>query len=105
MRGMQVMMDRDLANLYDVETKRINEQVKRNIQRFPEKYCFQVSLAEKNELVAKCDRFVSLKHSSYLPICIYGSWLYICKKDPESDRLIMSDFFYGFTFKKRKDSV
>lgn len=43
-----------------METKRINEQVKRNIQRFPERYCFQLSLKEKAELVAKCDRFASL---------------------------------------------
>ncbi|WP_349019040.1 ORF6N domain-containing protein [Pedobacter ginsengisoli] len=61
------MIDRDLAELYEVETKRINEQVKRNIQRFPERYCFQLSLEEKTELVAKCDRFASLKHSSSLP--------------------------------------
>jgi hypothetical protein len=66
-RTMQVMIDRDLAELYGVETKRINEQVKRNIQRFPERYCFQLSLKEKAELVAKCDRFASLKHSSSLP--------------------------------------
>jgi hypothetical protein len=51
-RTMQVMIDRDLAELYEVETKRINEQVKRNIQRFPERYCFQLSLEEKTELVA-----------------------------------------------------
>jgi hypothetical protein len=42
-RGMQVMIDEDLALLYGVETKRINEQVKRNIERFPDNFCFRLS--------------------------------------------------------------
>ncbi len=66
-RGISVMIDRDLAEMYQVDTKRLNEQVKRNIERFPEKFRFQLSETEKNELVANCDRFESLKHSSYLP--------------------------------------
>lgn len=45
-RGKQVLLDRDLAMLYGVETKRINEQVKRNIERFPEEFCFQLNLEE-----------------------------------------------------------
>ena len=68
MRGMQVMIDRDLAELYGVLTKRINEQVKRNASRFPEQFCFQLNEYEKIELVANCDRFKSLKHSSSFPI-------------------------------------
>ena len=40
-RGQKVMLDRDLATLYGVETKRLNEQVKRNIKRFPEDFMFQ----------------------------------------------------------------
>lgn len=66
-RGTSVMIDRDLAEMYQVETKRLNEQVKRNIERFPEKFRFQLSETEKNELVANCDRFESLKHSSSFP--------------------------------------
>lgn len=42
-RGKQVMLDRDLATLYKVETKRLNEQVKRNIERFPDDFMFQLS--------------------------------------------------------------
>ena len=66
-RGVQVMIDRDLAELYDVSTKRLNEQVKRNIERFPELFRFQLSDDEKNELVANCDRFEKLKHSTVNP--------------------------------------
>ena len=45
-RGKQVLLDRDLATLYGVETKRINEQVKRNIERFPKDFCFQLDATE-----------------------------------------------------------
>lgn len=67
LRGKQVMIDRDLAELYGVDTKRLNEQVKRNIDRFPERFRFQLSKQEKDELVANCDRFNGLKHSSSKP--------------------------------------
>lgn len=63
-RGKQVLVDRDLASIYGVSTKRLNEQVRRNIARFPERYRFQLTKNEMMELVAKCDRFKSLKHSS-----------------------------------------
>lgn len=66
-RNVQVMIDRDLAELYGVDTKRLNEQVKRNAARFPESFRFQLTEQEKKELVANCDRFASLKHSNALP--------------------------------------
>ena len=66
-RGKQVMFDRDLAEMYQVEVKRLNEQVKRNIDRFPETFRFQLNSQEKHELVANCDRFESLKHSTVNP--------------------------------------
>ncbi len=66
-RGKQVMIDRDLAELYGVETKVINQAVKRNIERFPEEFRFQLINQEMNELVTNCDRFKSLKHSTVLP--------------------------------------
>ena len=63
-RGNQIMIDRDLAELYGVETKRLNEAVKRNIERFPKRFRFQLTKEEMAELVANCDRFNSLKHST-----------------------------------------
>ena len=66
-RGRQVMIDRDLAYLYNVETKALNQAVKRNINRFPESFRFQISDDEKDELVTNCDRFKTLKHSSLNP--------------------------------------
>ena len=66
-RGMQVMLDRDLAELYEVETKVFNQAIKRNENRFPDDFRFQLTNTEKNELVTNCDRFNSLKHSSVNP--------------------------------------
>lgn len=66
-RGIQVMIDRDLAEIYQVKTKVLNQAVKRNRDRFPETFRFQLNEAEKNELVTNCDRFEKLKHSSVTP--------------------------------------
>lgn len=63
-RGKQIMIDRDLAELYGVETKKLNQAVKRNIERFPERFRFQLTKEEMAELVANSDRFNSLKHST-----------------------------------------
>ena len=57
-RGKQVMIDRDLAELYGVETKRITEAVKRNIELFPEEFRFQLTRDEMDEPVSNCDRFI-----------------------------------------------
>ena len=69
-RGVQVMLDRDLAMLYGVTTKRLNEQVKRNLARFPDTFRFVLSSEEMDELVANCDRFKMMKHSS-VPMCAF----------------------------------
>ena len=66
-RGTAVMIDRDLATFYSVDTKRINEQARRNIERFPERFRFQLTNEETAQLVAFCDRFKSLKHSTVNP--------------------------------------
>ncbi|MBI4681905.1 MAG: ORF6N domain-containing protein [Nitrospirae bacterium] len=66
-RGKKVMLDRDLAALYGVETKALNQAVKRNLSRFPEDFMFQLSIIERNELVTNCDRFKTLKHSTVAP--------------------------------------
>jgi len=54
-RGQKVMLDADLADLYGVTTKRLNEQVKRNCARFPKDFMFQLTEIEKPEVVANCD--------------------------------------------------
>jgi hypothetical protein len=67
-RGFKVMIDTDLAVLYNVPTKRLKEHVRRNIERFPEDFMFELTKIEKDELVANCDRLATLKHSSVNPL-------------------------------------
>ena len=72
-RGMQVMTDYDLAKLYNVETKRLNEQVKRNINRFPENFRFQLTQSEWeymwSQIATTSNQFT--KTSFYSSICIH----------------------------------
>lgn len=67
LRGTKVMVDADLAELYGVTTKRLNEQVKRNRARFPGDFMFQLDADEKAEVVANCDHLHKLKFSRTLP--------------------------------------
>ena len=66
-RGLRVMIDADLAALYGVETKRLNEQVKRNRERFPADFLLQLTPSEKAEVVANCDHLGKLKFSKASP--------------------------------------
>ena len=66
-RGEKIIIDADLAEFYGVPTKRLNEQVKRNKDRFPEDFRFQLNADEKSEVVAKCDHLEKLKFSRVLP--------------------------------------
>lgn len=66
-RGHKVMLDADLAKLYGVNTKALNQAVKRNQERFPPDFVFPLTEDEKEELVTICDRFKNLKHSNVLP--------------------------------------
>lgn len=64
LRGEKVILDSDVAELYGVETKRINEAVKNNSDRFPDGYIIEIDKSKKIELVENFDRFNKLKHST-----------------------------------------
>ena len=66
-RDQKVMVDSDLGALYGVTTKQLNQQVKRNIKRFPSNFMFQLTEIEKEYVVANCDHLKKLKFSSSLP--------------------------------------
>ena len=66
-RGEKVIIDADLAAFYGISTKRLNEQVKRNRKRFPVDFIFQLTKAEKGEVVANCDHLNKLKYAQTLP--------------------------------------
>lgn len=76
-RGEQVLLDSDVGELYGVETKRINEAVKNNPDRFPSGYVIELNDEEKNELVENFDRFNKLKHSSANPKAFTEKGLYM----------------------------
>jgi phage regulator Rha-like protein len=76
-RGISVILDSDVAELYGVETKEINQAVKNNPEKFPEGYIMETNQNEKNELVKNFDRFNKLKHSTVLPTAFTEKGLYM----------------------------
>lgn len=66
-RGQKVMLDSDLAELYGVPTKALNQAVKRNSERFPSDFMFRLNVAEKRDVVTNCDHLTRLKYSPALP--------------------------------------
>lgn len=67
LRDQRVMIDADLAELYGVETRAINQAVRRNPHRFPADFMFRLTRAEKTQLITNCDHLAKLKFSSALP--------------------------------------
>ena len=66
-RGRKVMIDSDLAGVYSVETRSLNQAVKRNAERFPEDFVFRLNAAEKTEVITNCDHLAHLKFAKSLP--------------------------------------
>lgn len=67
-RGQKVMLDRDLAELYGVETKQLKRQVKRNLERFPEDFMFELTREEYNSLRSQIGTLKKGEHSKFLPM-------------------------------------
>ena len=87
-RGQNVMISNDLAELYGVTPKRLNEQVKRNIKRFPRNFMFQLTKHEKEKVVANCDHLKNLKYSPYLPYAFTEHGTMMLANVLNSDRAI-----------------
>jgi len=77
LRDQKVLVDSDVAEIYGVETKRINEAVKNNPNRFPDGYYFEVDKLTKNKLVENFDRFKKMKHSIVSPKAFTEKGLYM----------------------------
>ena len=88
-RGQKVLLDKDLAELYEVTTKVLNQAVKRNIKRFPEDFMFKLSKSESNELVTKCDRFKTLKHSTVTPYAFTEQGVAMLSSVLKSERAVL----------------
>jgi ORF6N domain len=97
-RGHKVMIDRDLAELYGVSTKSLNQQVKRNIERFPANFMFQLSEQEKTEVVTICDHLSDLRFSHQLPYAFTEHGVAMLSSVLNSDRAVKMSIFIINTF-------
>ena len=66
-RGQRVMLDADLAMLYGVPTRVLNQAVRRNLKRFPQDFMFKLTQPEKNQVITICDHLKNLKYAKALP--------------------------------------
>ena len=87
-RSVRVILDSDLALLYGVRTKRLNEQVKRNQNRFPVDFMFQLTEVEKSEVVANCDHLRKLRFSPALPFAFSEHGALMAANILKSDRAV-----------------
>jgi hypothetical protein len=95
-RGQQVLLDADVAQIYGVETRDINKAVSNNPDKFPEGYILELSKAEKNELVENFHRFKRLKHSTVNPKAFPEKGLYMLAtilKNPQAMRALNNSLF------------
>lgn len=67
-RGRKVLIDADLAGIYGVETRTLNQAVKRNAERFPDDFVFRLNTSEKSEVITNCDHLAHLKFAKSLPL-------------------------------------
>ena len=88
LRGQKVMVDADLAALYGVPTKVLNQAVTRNKKRFPSDFMFRLTKEERHELVTNCDRLNRLKHSSVFPRAFTEQGVAMLSTVLNSDRAI-----------------
>ncbi|MBF0483253.1 MAG: ORF6N domain-containing protein [Candidatus Omnitrophica bacterium] len=105
MRGEKVMVDRDLAELYSVTTKRLNEQVKRNLSRFPDDFMFQLTNVEKIEVVAICDHLKPLKYSKVNPYVFTEKGVAMLSSVLNSERAIQVNILIMRTFSKIREML
>jgi phage regulator Rha-like protein len=112
LRGKKVMLDRDLAKLYGVKVKRLNEQVKRNIKRFPEDFMFQLSWEEleflRSQIVTLSSRsqFATLKKGQnikYLPYVFTEHGVAMLSSVLNSERAIQVNILIMRAFNKLRE--
>ena len=97
-RGEDVLLDRDVAMLYGVETRDINKAVKNNPRKFPQGYILGITEDEKTRLVENFHRFNSLKHSTSLPKAFSEKGLYMLATILKSPRAITATLAIIETF-------
>jgi hypothetical protein len=105
LRGRKVILDAELANLYGVTTKRLNEQVRRNRDRFPEDFMFQLTADEKAGVVANCDHLSRLKFSPALPYAFTEHRAIMAASVLNSPRAIEASIFVVRAFVRLREML
>jgi len=97
-RNTKVMLDFNLAQLYGVETRSLKQQVKRNIERFPEDFMFQLSKEDWMELITKCDKLKNIKYSPVTPLAFTEQGIAMLSSVLRSERAIKVNIAIMRTF-------
>jgi phage regulator Rha-like protein len=105
LRGKKVLIDRDLAELYGVETKVLNQAVKRNVNRFPEDFRFQLSRSERLEVVTNCDHLADLRFSSQLPFAFTEHGAIMAASVLNSERAVAISVYVVRAFVRLREIV
>ena len=103
LRGQRVLLDKDVATLYGVETRDINKSVRNNPDKFPIGYCFNLQFAEKQYVVENFHRFQSLKFSTMEPRAFTEKGLYMLATILKSERATQTTIAIVETFAKLKE--
>lgn len=104
-RGHRVMLDADLAEVYGVPTKALNQAVKRNAERFPEDFAFRLTAEEKMELVTNCDRFARLKHSTTFPLAFTEHGAIMAATVLNSSRAVEASVYVVRAFVRMREAL
>ena len=104
-RGQRVMLDADLAMLYGVTTKALNQAVKRNIERFPPDFMFSLTPDEKNEVVTNCDHLEKLRFSPALPNAFTEHGALMVANVLKSDRAVRASIQIVRTFVQMRETL
>ena len=104
-RGHSVILDSDLAALYRVTTRALNQAVKRNAGRFPEDFAFRITTKEKEEVVTKCDHLSRLKFSPVLPLAYTEHGTIMAATVLNSQRAVETSVFVVRAFVRMREAM
>jgi phage regulator Rha-like protein len=104
-RGIKVMLDRDLAELYGVETKRLKEQVRRNIERFPQDFMFELTKDEYQALRSQIATLKRGQHSKYAPFAFTEHGVLMLSSVLKSERAVQVNIQIMRTFTKLREAL
>ena len=104
-RDHKVIIDTDLAKIYGVTTRKLNQAIKRNIDRFPPDFLFQLTQKEKEEVITICDHLENLKYSPYLPFVFTEHGAIMAASVLNSERAIHVSVYVVRAFVKLRGMV